>query len=86
MTEFAHDKVKPFSGKNAKKQQVGEMFDSIAPRYDFMNRFLSAGIDVSWRKKAILLMKKAIPKKYWMWQPELQIWRYLQQNCYSQRK
>ena len=62
MTQFAHDKVKPFSNESGKKQQVGEMFDKIASRYDFMNRFLSAGIDVSWRKKAIRLLKKDNPK------------------------
>src|SRR4029079_292883 len=33
--------------------QVAEMFDSIAYRYDFLNRFLSVGIDIQWRKKAI---------------------------------
>lgn len=32
---------------------TGPMFDSIAPRYDFLNHFLSFGIDISWRKKAI---------------------------------
>jgi len=32
---------------------TGPMFDSIAPRYDFLNHFLSFGIDRSWRKKAI---------------------------------
>lgn len=62
MTEFSHDRIKPFSEQGSKKEQVSEMFDHIAPRYDFMNRFLSAGIDVSWRKKAILELKSLQPK------------------------
>jgi len=64
MTEFAHDKVIPDKDSNlSKKQQVAEMFDSIAFRYDFLNRFLSVGIDVSWRKKAINQLKTIEPKK-----------------------
>src|SRR6478735_11402177 len=62
MTEFSHDRIKPFSDKGSKKDQVSEMFDHIAPRYDFMNRFLSVGIDVSWRIKAIKRFKKDNPK------------------------
>jgi demethylmenaquinone methyltransferase/2-methoxy-6-polyprenyl-1,4-benzoquinol methylase len=62
MTEFSHDRIKPFSEQGSKKEQVSEMFDHIAPRYDFMNRFLSAGIDVSWRKKAIKRFQKDSPK------------------------
>ena len=64
MTKFAHDTVVPDKDSNLnKKQQVAEMFDSIAFRYDFLNRFLSIGIDVGWRKKAILQLKSLQPKK-----------------------
>lgn len=38
------------------------MFNSIAPRYDFLNHFLSAGIDYSWRKTAIKILGKSNPK------------------------
>src|SRR3954454_24725695 len=63
MTQFAHDKVVPYSdSKLNKKQQVAEMFNSIAFRYDFLNHFLTAGIDVRWRKKAIMLLKDIQPQ------------------------
>jgi len=54
MSQYAHDKIVPFSESDAnKKEQVATMFNSIAKRYDFLNRFLSLGIDQGWRKKAI---------------------------------
>lgn len=54
MSQYAHDTVVPYKGSGeSKKQQVAGMFDDIAFRYDFLNRFLSAGIDIRWRKKAI---------------------------------
>ncbi len=40
-----------------KKEQVADMFDQIAHRYDFLNRFLSGGIDISWRRKALAQFK-----------------------------
>lgn len=59
-----HDQVLPFGErKQSKKQQVAEMFDQIAFRYDFLNRFLSGGIDLYWRKKAISQLKTAKPCK-----------------------
>ena len=63
MTQFAHDTVVPFKNSDlTKKEQVAEMFDDIAFRYDFLNRFLSAGIDIRWRKKAIAQLKEKNPK------------------------
>ena len=38
------------------------MFNNIAHRYDFLNHFLSAGIDYRWRKKAIRILGKNNPK------------------------
>lgn len=64
MPKFAHDTVVPFKNSElSKKQQVAAMFDKIAFRYDFLNRFLSAGIDVSWRKKAIKQLQALQPKQ-----------------------
>ena len=62
MAEFPHDSIKPFSQEGKKKEQVSEMFDDIAGKYDFINRFLSAGIDKSWRKKAIKEFIKEKPQ------------------------
>ena len=47
---------------SSKKLQVARMFDSISGKYDFLNHFLSFGIDIGWRKKAIQLLEKAQPK------------------------
>jgi demethylmenaquinone methyltransferase/2-methoxy-6-polyprenyl-1,4-benzoquinol methylase len=47
---------------DSKKQQVESMFNSIAPKYDFLNHFLSMGIDHLWRKKTIKQLKSLKPK------------------------
>lgn len=57
MKDFPHDKIKPFSEDAGKKEQVSTMFNAIAQRYDLVNRVLSAGIDKSWRRKAIARFK-----------------------------
>jgi len=64
MVKYDHDSVMPEEGSHlSKKEQVAGMFDSIAYRYDFLNRFLSAGIDITWRKNALKELKKLDPKK-----------------------
>jgi demethylmenaquinone methyltransferase/2-methoxy-6-polyprenyl-1,4-benzoquinol methylase len=63
MASYAHDEIVPDKqSKAGKKNQVAEMFNSIAGRYDFLNRFLSFGIDKSWRRKAIEQLQKKQPK------------------------
>jgi demethylmenaquinone methyltransferase/2-methoxy-6-polyprenyl-1,4-benzoquinol methylase len=47
-------RIVPDTASNlSKKAQVADMFNNIAVRYDFLNHFLSMGIDKGWRKKAI---------------------------------
>lgn len=48
--------------RSGKKAQVARMFDSISGNYDFLNHFLSAGIDIRWRRKAIKLLADGNPK------------------------
>ncbi|MDZ7607931.1 MAG: bifunctional demethylmenaquinone methyltransferase/2-methoxy-6-polyprenyl-1,4-benzoquinol methylase UbiE [Cyclobacteriaceae bacterium] len=56
--------IKPYKNQAlGKKAQVAEMFNNISPKYDFLNHLLSLGIDVSWRKKAIRLLKENRPTK-----------------------
>jgi demethylmenaquinone methyltransferase / 2-methoxy-6-polyprenyl-1,4-benzoquinol methylase len=55
--------VIPYKDKQgSKKEQVATMFDNISGNYDFLNHFLSLGIDILWRKKAIRQLKKNQPK------------------------
>ena len=55
--------VVPYKNDNAgKTQQIARMFDTISGNYDFLNHFLSFGIDILWRKKAIRLLKSQNPK------------------------
>lgn len=56
-------KVVPDTGSNlSKKEQVADMFNNIAGKYDFLNHFLSLGIDKGWRKKAIATIAAIQPK------------------------
>lgn len=48
--------------QSGKKEQVARMFNSISGNYDFLNHFLSLGIDIRWRKKAIRLLEASHPK------------------------
>jgi demethylmenaquinone methyltransferase/2-methoxy-6-polyprenyl-1,4-benzoquinol methylase len=56
------NEVKPYAKQGNKKGQVSTMFNRIAPYYDFLNRFLSLGIDTIWRKKAIDELRNEQPK------------------------
>jgi demethylmenaquinone methyltransferase/2-methoxy-6-polyprenyl-1,4-benzoquinol methylase len=59
-----HDSITPFNDpEKSKKEQVAKMFDELAGRYDMVNRMLSAGIDVRWRKKAIGKLEKDRPQQ-----------------------
>ncbi len=55
--------IKPYKDASGqKKEQIEKMFDHIAGRYDFLNHFLSFGVDLYWRKKAIQSLQSIHPK------------------------
>ncbi len=49
--------------RDSKKSQVAQMFNSIAHRYDFLNHFLSAGIDHYWRRRAVDELLASKPRR-----------------------
>jgi demethylmenaquinone methyltransferase / 2-methoxy-6-polyprenyl-1,4-benzoquinol methylase len=54
--------VVPYKDAQAsKKSQMAQMFNSIAGKYDFLNHFLSAGIDIYWRKQAVKIVGQNKP-------------------------
>ena len=55
--------ITPYKDSNlSKKEQVASMFDTISGNYDKLNRVISFGIDVKWRKKVLQMVAKTQPK------------------------
>jgi demethylmenaquinone methyltransferase/2-methoxy-6-polyprenyl-1,4-benzoquinol methylase len=58
-----NEPVKPYAHKEgSKKEQVAEMFNNISGRYDLLNRILSLGIDVGWRKQLVKALQPHQPQ------------------------
>ena len=56
--------IKPYKDSElGKKEQVAQMFDTISENYDELNRVISLGIDVKWRKKVVEIVGKKNPKQ-----------------------
>ena len=56
-------KIKPYKNSDlGKKAQVTKMFDTISEDYDGLNRVISFGIDIKWRKKVVKIIKENNPK------------------------
>lgn len=54
--------VKPYGNSDkTKKEEVADMFNNISAKYDFLNHFLSLGIDKLWRKKAVKMLEEIKP-------------------------
>ena len=56
--------VTPYKNSTlSKKEQVTEMFDKVSTKYDFLNRILTFGLDIGWRKKVVKMVAATNPKK-----------------------
>lgn len=60
--EVKAEKINPYDDSRCKTEQVREMFDSIAPAYDFMNRMMTFGIDKLWRLRAVNMLRRKSPQ------------------------
>ncbi len=50
--------VLPYKERSdSKKEQVADMFDNVSHNYDLLNRIMSGGIDIYWRKKGLSMIK-----------------------------
>lgn len=58
---YKAEEIRPYNDEESKTGQVRQMFDSIAPAYDFMNRAMTLGIDRWWRKRAVKMVGKYHP-------------------------
>ena len=65
MTDVSSNRVEQVTpyGEGAKTEQVKQMFDAIAPAYDFMNRAMTLGIDIWWRRLAVKRLKRLSPTR-----------------------
>ena len=57
------DNHPPIGEAEGKAEAVEEMFDAVAPRYDLLNRVLSAGIDRYWRSRAVRMLSDEQPRR-----------------------
>ena len=58
------ERVMPYGSQAMDKtEQVRQMFDSIAPAYDFMNRAMTLGIDIWWRRLAVKRLRLLSPTR-----------------------
>ena len=57
------ENITPYKNSTlSKKEQIAQMFDTISENYDRLNRVISFGIDVKWRKKVLRIVTQSNPK------------------------
>jgi len=60
---FVTQNIKPYSdSQQTKKEQVTKMFDNISKEYDSINRIMTFGIDIKWRKRLMRIIADKNPK------------------------
>ena len=57
------ENITPYKNSTlSKKEQIAQMFDTISENYDRLNRVISFGIDIKWRKKVLQIVTQSNPK------------------------